>query len=72
MRLVIELHGSDHGGVLPADDEIVAESIAPIVPLAKFESSLYAEYTRDLDLCEDDVIGQRANQSVIEGLFGLR
>jgi hypothetical protein len=71
MRLIVEFDGYDYGGVLPADYKVVAESVDAVVPLVEVEALFHAEHSRHLNLRQDDVLRQGADETVVKNLFGL-
>ena len=71
MRLIVEFDRYDYGGVLPADNKVVAESVDAIVPFVEVKALFHAEYSRYLNLRQDDVLRQGADETVVKNLFGL-
>ena len=71
MGLVIELYRRKNSGVLRADYEIVAQPIDAVVPGVEVLSLLHSKYAGDLDLGQDDVIRQGANEPEVQDLLRL-
>jgi hypothetical protein len=71
MGLVIKLNGGDDGCRFVADHKVVTHAVDTVVPLMKSEALLYTKNPRHLHLCENDMIGKRLDEPVVQNLLRL-
>src|SRR6266496_5837454 len=72
VRRVVKFNYGNDGGVLLTDDEIGTHSIYSIQPTLRIVSLLHAEKTRQLHLCQHDMVGQCADQAKVQNLLWRR
>lgn len=71
MRLIVQLDRCDHGSVLSADYKVVAESVDAVIPLVEVKPFFHTEYSRHLNLRQDNMLRQGTDETVVKNLFWL-
>lgn len=72
MARLIEFDRSNHRQVLLANDEVETHTVDSVLPRLEVVPLVHPEYTRQPDLGQHNVLGQRLTQMEVEDLFWHR